>query len=347
MLRRVKNPPNRYHPQLVEWIDAPEVELEIFEERAKSIIASNASPDVGFSHSVNAYRGCFHGCAYCYARRTHQYLDFGAGTDFERKLVVKVNAPDLLREAFMRPSWTGDTLAFSGVTDCYQPLEAHYELTRRCLEICREFRNPVVIITKGALVRRDIDILAALNEVTQVKVHMSIAFSDDAMAKLVEPFAPRPSVRFRALRELSAAGIPVGVGLAPIIPALNDSQIPEILQLAHEGGAESAWMTPLRLPGEVRDVFLANLHENFPTRAKKVINRIKAMRGGELNRSEFGKRMTGSGKEWEATEFLFDAACRKLGFGSKNRSERQPGSVRPTFRRPMEQLTIFELAEPS
>jgi len=219
-LRLISNPPNPWHSAYREWIDAPppEAQLEIYEEQAKTVLSENDSPDVGFRFSLNPYRGCFHACAYCYARPTHQYWDFGAGTDFERKIIVKTNAPEKLREAFMKKSWQGELVVFSGNTDCYQPLEVPYTLTRRCLEVCREFRNPVGLITKSALIRRDIDVLAALARDARAVVHMSIAFADDAMARKIEPNAPSPSTRFAAIRALTDAGIPVGVGIAPIIP---------------------------------------------------------------------------------------------------------------------------------
>ena len=194
MLKQVSNPPNPYAKYSVEWLgEPPQTEVELFEEEAKSIISKNNSPDLGFTYSCNPYRGCFHGCTYCYARPTHQYLDFGAGTDFEKKIIVKKNAPELLEQAFMRPSWEGEVLVFSGITDCYQPLEASYGLTRRCLEICLKFKNPIAIITKGALIRRDVELLRELAQLTHVQVHHSIPFLDDKLAKLIEPHAPRPT----------------------------------------------------------------------------------------------------------------------------------------------------------
>ena len=192
MIKRLENPPNRYVQYSYEWLDVPpETHLEIFEERSRTVLSTNDSPDVGFGFSVNPYRGCFHACAYCFARPTHQYLDFGAGTDFERKIVVKINAPQLLEKEFWAPKWSGDTIVFSGVTDCYQPLECQYELTRRCLEVCARFSNPVSIITKGALVTRDIDVLLRIQERSSVRVFISIPFADDELSKKIEPGAPR------------------------------------------------------------------------------------------------------------------------------------------------------------
>lgn len=338
MLKPVSNPPNPYHKTIVEWLDCPpNAQLQVYEEEVKSILSTNDSPDIGFEYSINPYRGCFHGCAYCYARPTHQYIDFGAGSDFERKIVAKVNAAEKLREAFMKKSWQGEEIVFSGVTDCYQPLEARYELTRRCLEVCAEFRNPVAIITKGALIRRDIDVLKRLNEHASLKVMMSIAFSDDKMSKEIEPNAPRPSVRFRAMEELAAAGISVGVGCAPVICGLNDSQIPAILEEAKNCGATTAFMTLLRLPAEVKDVFLERLQQTYPDRFNKVVNQLKEMKGGKLNRTEFGKRMRGEGPQWEAIRFLFKNSCEKLGLNKKGEGQERVS----TFRRPERQLKLF------
>lgn len=340
MLKPVSNPPNPYSKLDLEWIDAaPDAALTIYEEEAKSIITRNSSPDIPFSFSVNPYRGCFHGCAYCYARPTHQYLDFGAGSDFERKIVAKVNAPSLLRAEFMKRSWKGEPLTFSGITDCYQPLEASYRLTRGCLEVCRDFSNPVSIVTKGALIRRDLDLLREIHERSSLQVYMSIAFADDDLSKKLEPGAPRPSTRFRAMRELTAAGISVGVGLAPVIPGLNDREIPSILELAKEAGASSAFMTLVRLPKEVKPVFLERLNEEFPSRAKKVVSQIGAMKDGTLNRSQFGTRMVGNGPQWDAVEFLFNRTVERLGLRAG--AHEPEGPRRSTFRRPGEQLTLL------
>lgn len=340
MIRYVENPPNPFKKEDIQWLDEPPVaSLKIYEERSKSILTENDSPDVGFRWGVNPYRGCFHACAYCYARRTHQYLDFGAGTDFETKIVAKVNAPELLREAFMKRSWCGETVAFSGVTDCYQPLESSYRLTRRCLEVCAEYRNPVAIITKGALVRRDLDLLIELSRNAKAQVFMSIAFSDDRMSKLIEPGAPRPSVRLRALKELSDAGIATGVGVAPVIPGLNDVQIHEVLKLAAAAGAKRAFMTLLRLPGEVQEVFLPRLERAFPTRYRKVVGQLREMKGGLLNRSNFGERMRGDGERWKAVEWMFEQGCRKYGLNMEDVA--QVKADIGTFRRPTKQLALL------
>jgi DNA repair photolyase len=344
VLRPVRNPPNPWRTRHVEWLGPPpRAELVIYEERARSILSENESPDVGFRFSLNPYRGCAHACAYCYARPFHQYLDFGAGTDFDRKIVVKVNAPELLRKAFLRPSWTGECIAFSGATDCYQPLEASYRLTRRCLELCRDFRNPVGIVTKSLLVRRDADVLLALAEVARVRVSLSIPFSDDDMARRIEPGAPPPSARFRVLRDLATAGLEVGVGVAPIVPGLNDDQVPEILARAADAGARTAFRLPLRLPAEVVDVFLPALAEAYPHRANKVEAAIREMRGGRLNDPRFGRRFEAGGDRWRAIEELFSLTCRRVGLEDVHRSygpEREPAGE-TTFRCPRSQLTLW------
>ena len=337
-MRKVDNPPNPWNDTQVEWLDAPQAELEIFEEEAKTILSENDSPDLGFRFSLNPYRGCFHACAYCYARPSHQYWDFGAGTDFERKIVVKINAPEKLRETFLKRSWKGELIVISGNTDCYQPLEASYKLTRGCLEVCRDFRNPVALITKGALIRRDLDVLAALCREASAFVTMSIAFSDDAMSRKIEPGTPSPSTRFAAMRALSEAGIPVGVGVAPIIPGLNDSQVAEILERAKDNGASRAFRVMLRLPSEVKPVFFSRLQEAYPDRAQKVLHAIQEMRGGALYRSQFHERQKGTGQRWEAIEWLFELTCRKLGL---NNTEKHPEPAQ-TFRRPDGQMRLFE-----
>lgn len=339
MPRPVANPPNPWASTHVEYLgEPPPAALEVFEERARTIIASNESPDIPFRHSVNPYRGCFHGCAYCFARPTHQYLGFGAGTDFERKIVVKTNAVELLREAFMQPRWQGDALAISGVTDCYQPLEASYRLTRGLLEVCREFRNPVGIVTKGALVERDLDVLLGLAAVASVRVFLSIPFADDAMGRAIEPYAASITRRFAVLEALSSAGITTGVSVSPVIPGLNDDQIPEILERAREAGAKSAFMVMLRLPAEVRPVFLERLHEAVPLRAGKVISAIEQSRGGQLYDPRFGARMRGQGPRWAAIEALFEMHRRRLGFGDEEgRVVEEP----TTFRRPTAQQELF------
>jgi DNA repair photolyase len=322
MPRPVANPPNPWRSTHVEWLEPPPpARLEVFEEEARSVLARNDSPDVSFRFGVNPYRGCQHGCAYCYARRTHQYLDFGAGTDFERKIVVKVNAPERLALELARPVLRGETIVFSGNTDCYQPLEACYGLTRRCLEVCRDRGNPVAVITKAALVRRDADVLAAIARRSEARVFLSIPFADDRVARRIEPGAPAPARRFETLRALRDAGVPTGVSLAPLIPGLNDSDVPEILERARAAGAEVAFTTLVRLPQEVLPVFRERLAEAFPERARKVESAIRELRGGRWNESRFGARMRGEGPRWEAVRRLFEIHCRRLGYAQRGGSD--------------------------
>ena len=339
-MRRVANPPNPYHSTIVEWTEEPpEAELEIYEEtETRSIITRNQSPDVGFEYSVNPYRGCTHACTYCFARPYHEYLGFGAGTDFERKIVVKVRAPEILRRELMRPGWQGAPLAFSFTSDPYLPLENHYSLTRRCLEVCLEFRQPAEIVTKSALVRRDAELLGELARQASCGVYFSIPFVDDETARALEPFAPSPSARFRAMRELAEAGISVGIGLAPMIPGLNDSDIPQLLKQAREAGAGAAWMTMLRLPGSVAPYFVERLRERLPLKAERVLNHIREERGGRLNSADFGARMKGTSEQWKMVEQLFRLYCSRLGF---NRENSQPIKEN-TFRRPSLQSTLFD-----
>jgi len=340
-MRYVANPPNPWSSTQVEWIgEPPEAKLEVFEETAtRSIITHNDSPDVGFEYSVNCYRGCPHACSYCFSRPTHEYLGFGAGTDFERKIVAKVHAPELLREELMKPSWKGQALTFSFTSDPYLPLEAHYRLTRRCLEVCLEFRNPVGIVTKSALVRRDLDLLIQLTREADVAVYFTVPFLDHETARAVEPFAPFPEARFQAMRALAEAGVNVGIGIAPVIPGLNDSQIPELLKRAHEAGARTAWITMLRLPGNVAPYFQERLQAELPAKAKRVLNRIREMRGGKLNSSEFGARMRGTGQYWEMVEQVFKIHCKRLGFNQSQNTSEQRGN---TFRRPSAQGRLFD-----
>jgi DNA repair photolyase len=341
MPRRVSNPPNPWVSVHAEWLgEPPEATLEVYEEEARSIIARNDSPDIAFEYSVNPYRGCFHACSYCYARPTHQYLGFGAGTDFERRIVVKTNAPERLRAELSRKSWKGDTLVFSGVTDAYQPLEAVYGLTRRCLEVCLEFRNPVGIVTKGALIRRDVDLLAGLAREAAATVYVSIPFADEAAARALEPNVASPERRFETLAALSAAGIRTGVSVAPVIPGLNDSQIAGVLNRAREAGATGAFLTLLRLPAEVLPVFEERLKEAFPDRAARVWSAIRQVRGGRLNDPRWGSRMEGSGPRWAAIESLFDVECRRLGLNADGEPKHPRTS---TFRRPEAQPTLFDL----
>jgi DNA repair photolyase len=339
-MRYVENPPNPWLSHSVEWIgEPPEAALEVFDETAtRSIITHNDSPDVGFDYSVNCYRGCSHACTYCFSRPTHEYLGFGAGTDFERKLVAKVNAPDLLRKELMKPSWKGDELVFSFTSDPYVPLEASYKLTRRCLEVCLEFRNPVSIVTKSALIKRDKDLLAELAEKASASVYFTVPFRDYETARALEPFAPSPDARFKAMKELADAGISVGIGIAPIILSLNDSHIPELLERAQASGARKAFITLLRLPGNVAPYFEQRLRERLPTKADRIMNRLKEARGGKLNSSNFGERMVGKSEQWRVVTRIFEVHCKRLGINQERTGEMPK---RDTFRRPTAQKSLF------
>lgn len=344
MAKLTHNPKNPWQATHVEWLEqAPPADLRVYEEEARSILSANKSPDLGFSWSVNPYRGCFHACSYCYARPSHQYLDLGAGTDFERKLFVKTNAPKLLTEAFERPSWKGEQITFSGNTDCYQPLELERRLTRELLTICAAFRNPVGIITKSAMIERDIDVLQDLQRDASVHVYISIPFLDRTMARRIEPGAPSPSARLAAMRALSEAGIPVGLALAPIIPGLNDDQVLPILEAAAENGARFAFRSLVRLEDEVEEVFLASLQDTYPDRFDKVQNAIREMRGGKLSEKRFGHRFRGEGARWEMIAQLFDQGAKRLGIQAMHEREihERARNVEHTFRRPGNQLELF------
>jgi len=334
----LENPQNRFERHHVEYEEgAPDAALEVYDDASQSILSENDSPDIGFRFSVNPYRGCLHGCAYCYARPSHEYLGFGAGSDFERKLVVKRRAPELLAQAFDRRSWRGDLVVFSGNTDCYQPLEKSLELTRGCLAVCARYRNPVHIITKSALVERDLDLLTDLAAHAHAGVTLSIPFLDPAIARAMEPYAPPPSRRIEAVRRLAAAGLNVSVNIAPVIPGLNDREIIPILEAVHAAGATGAAMVPLRLPGSVAEVFTERLRSALPLAAEKILTRVREMRGGKLNDPSFGGRMQGSGRYIETVTELFDITVRRLGL-----EPREPSPRASTFRRPGPQLDLFD-----
>ena len=265
--RDTANPHNRFHTQVVEYDDGespPPATITLIEDQSRSILSENDSPDVGFRWSANPYRGCVHACLYCYARPTHEYLDMGAGTDFDTKIVIKRQAAELLREKFEKPSWTGELVMFSGVTDCYQPIEKELELTRKCLEVCLEYRNPVSIISKSALVERDIDLFLQLQEHARFHLSVSLAFTDNAMSRAIEPWAASPDRRFKVIETMAKAGVHVGVMLAPIIPGVNDSQMVELLERAAGCGATQAGWVLLRLPGAVKQVFEERTRQALP-----------------------------------------------------------------------------------
>jgi DNA repair photolyase len=311
----VANPHNRFASTTMEYEleDNPGAPLQVFEDHSRTILASNDSPDVGFDWSVNPYRGCFHACAYCFARPTHEYLSLGAGSDFERKIIVKKNAAELLRAAFDKKSWKGERVVFSGVTDCYQPLEAQLKLTRACLEVCAAYKNPVGIITKSPLIERDLELLVELNRVARCRVSVSIPFWDRDNAKAMEPFVTTPARRMKIVETLAKAGVPVGVSISPIVPGLNDEDIGDVMKAASEAGADHTFFVLLRLPGAVKEVFEAALRDKLPLRAEKVLRRMREAHGGELSDSRFGVRGRGHGVYAETIHALFDRLARRHG----------------------------------
>jgi len=317
-MRAVDNPRRRFEPHYLEWLEEPpSAELAVYEEEAtRTILSRNDSPDLPFRWSLNPYRGCTHACAYCYARPDHEYLGFGAGTDFDTHIVVKVRAADLLRRALCRPSWRGEWISLSGDTDCYQPLEGHYRITRGCLEACLDFRNPVSIVTKSHLVTRDVDLLADMARRARISVCLSIPFASTRPARLLEPGTPPPSRRFEAMRILSEAGVRTGVMFAPIIPGLNEHDIPEVLKRTREAGGSFACRQLLRLPGPVEEVFFGRLRSIMPDRAGRIESRIREVRGGKLSESRFGRRHHGSGVYWEAIDSLWRLHVERLGLGA-------------------------------
>lgn len=342
------NPPSRFVVQKGTWVepdpewrdeDDPAPVTRFTSDASRSVISWNDSPDVPFRASLNPYRGCEHGCSYCYARPTHEYFGLSAGLDFETRIVVKEDAPRLLRAELQRRSWEPQPIAMSGVTDCYQPAERRLRITRACLEVLAEFRNPVMIITKSALVARDVDVLAELARFDCASVTLSITSLDPALSGALEPRAARPHRRLEAVRALADAGVPVGVNVAPVIPGLNDREIPAILAAAKEHGAQRAGRVLLRLPHGVKELFEQWLAQHRPRERAKVLDRVRSMRGGELYDSTFGARMTGAGPYAAQVEQLFDVHAARLGLDG----ERRPLST-AHFRRPVPeggQLGLF------
>jgi DNA repair photolyase len=334
--RPISNPPNPWDPTTVDWLgDPPPALPRVYADATREILSRNESPDIPFRWSVNPYRGCAHGCAYCYARPTHEYLGFGAGTDFDTRIVAKLRAPDLLRRAFARPSWKGEPIAFSGNTDAWQPLEASLRLTRGCLEACLEFRNPVLVTTKAPLVERDLDLLAALARVGAVRASVSLPFLDASRARALEPWVASPERRLVTISRLAEAGVPVGVNVAPVIPGLNDEEIPRVLAAARDAGATRAHWLLLRLPGPVKAVFEERLRAALPERAERVLHRVRDTRDGRLYDARFGVRGRGEGEHARTISALFEASRARLGLA---------GDADPfpsTFRRPGAQLGLF------
>jgi len=335
------NPANRFEPLHVapdgEWLDAefaatgsvPHPRTQFFHDGTESILVHNDSPDVGPGWGLNCYRGCEHGCAYCFARPYHDYLGWSSGIDFETKILVKTRAPQLLRAELAARKWRPEPIMMSGVTDCYQPAERHFRLTRQCLEVLAEFRQPVGILTKNFLVTRDLDLLAELARWQCAAVNVTIVTLDADLAGRLEPRAARPEHRLRAIRLLADAGVPVGVMVAPVIPGLTDHELPGILAAAAAAGARRASYVTLRLPYTVKDVFLKWLDDHEPGKKERVLSRIREMRGGKLYDATFGDRLRGQGIFAEQIRQMFEVATRRAGL---NREETPLSTVH--FRRP-------------
>jgi DNA repair photolyase len=330
-----ENPTNRF--EKIDVVVDPDGDCAPAEDGVKTIylrdstrkvIAHNDSPDVGFEWSINPYRGCEHGCIYCYARPTHEWLGFSAGLDFETKIMVKMDAPELLAAELSSKKWKAATISVSGVTDCYQPVERKLQITRKCIRVMSAFGNPFGIITKSALVTRDIDILAEAAKRKLCVVMLSVTTLDEEVHRVMEPRASTPRRRLEAIAKLTHAGVPVGVMVAPVVPGLTDHEVPAILKAVREAGAMSAGYVPVRLPYGVKDLFEAWLERHFPDRKSKVLNRIMELRGGKLNDSEFGSRMHGEGIWAEQMKRVFEVAKRRVGMGE------MPGVTLEHFRVP-------------
>lgn len=312
---------------------------DVLEDAARTIIARNQSPDISFDRSINPYRGCEHGCIYCYARPTHTYLGHSAGLDFETKIYAKSRAAALLEAELSSPGYTPQTIALGANTDPYQPLEKEREITRSILKVLAKTRHPVGIVTKNALVTRDIDILAPMAEQGLVKVAVSITTLDRRLARTMEPRASTPDKRLDAIRQLTAAGIPTAVMMAPIIPALNDHEIERLLTAAREAGAQEAGYVLLRLPLEIKELFREWLMDAFPDRAARVLNILRSMHGGEDYVAQFGHRQRGSGPYAEQIEFRFRLARMRLGLDGERLSLRTDLFEKPFSRG--QQLGLF------
>lgn len=316
--------------------DLPLVQTQVYKDTSRKIITENKSPDIGFDFSINAYRGCEHGCAYCYARPTHEYLGHSAGLDFESKIYVKEEAPELLRSELMKKSWKPETIMMSGVTDCYQPLERKYELTRRLLRVLADFKNPVGIITKNHLVTRDIDILSEMAADQLAVVYVSVTTLNSDLGRKLEPRTSSPEMRLKAIKQLAENGIPVGVNVAPVIPGLTDHELPQILEKARDHGASRAGFVPLRLPYSVVEIFSEWLNTHRPESREKVLSAVKSFRGGELNDANFGSRMRGEGPKADNLRAMFHLFTKKYHLNEKNFALRND-----LFRRPGDQLGFF------
>ena len=337
------NPANRFAALTIEpdpdeqpGDEVPSLTTRFYRDFTRTIIAHNDSPDVGFESSLNPYRGCEHGCIYCYARPTHEFLGFSAGLDFESRIMVKEDAPELLAAELSSPRWQPQVIAMSGVTDPYQPVERRLQLTRRCLAVLARFRNPVGIITKNQLVTRDLDLLGELAAHHAAAVNISVTSLDPQLQRILEPRTSSPRARLDAITQMRQAGVPVGVMVAPIIPGLTDHEVPAILKACAAAGAQWAGYTVVRLPLAVAPLFERWLEEHFPDRKEKVLGRIRHLRGGErLNDPRFRSRMRGEGVFAEQIRALFAAGCKRAGIGQR------PELSTAAFRRPNEQLSLF------
>lgn len=338
------NPTSRFETIAIERDDSHDAHdderilprTNFISDSTRSIIAYNKSPDIPFEAGVNPYRGCEHGCAYCFARPFHEYLGFSAGLDFETNILVKRDAAALLRTELSAKSYRPQVISMSGITDVYQPIERKLQLTRQCMEVLLAFRNPVSVITKNHLVTRDIDLFRQMAEYNGVSVNVSITTLDASLSAKLEPRASAPSRRLAAIEACAKAGVPVGVMAAPLIPGLTDHELPAILKAAREAGATYASTIAVRLPGAVQQIFVNWLHTHYPDRAQRVINRIKAMRGGQLNDARFYERFHPKGETADQIRSMFHLHCRRLGF-----SHHGPSLSTDAFRRPGEQLALF------
>jgi DNA repair photolyase len=342
--------PSRPDPRFMEfsreaiddgWTEQERLPLrtEVQIDKSRTILTYNKSPDVPFDRSINPYRGCEHGCVYCFARPSHAYLDLSPGLDFESRLFVKPEAGSLLANELAKPGYKPAPIALGVNTDAWQPVERKYGITRELLQVLKEFSHPVSMITKSALIERDIDILAPMAEQGLVQVMISVTTLDRELSRLMEPRAAAPHRRLQTIRTLRAAGIPVGVLFAPVIPMLNDNEMETILAAVAEAGATTAGYVMLRLPHEVKDLFQQWLEQHYPLKAEHVLNRVRDLRGGRLNSTEFGERMTGSGEYANLIEQRFRLACKNKGLS------REGGELRcDVFRVPVragDQMALF------
>jgi len=339
------NPHNRFAPTRSEAYDdgweqevPPTRATEVRSETAKTVITRNQSPDVGFDRSVNPYRGCEHGCIYCFARPSHAYWDLSPGIDFETRLIAKTNLAERLEQELSKPGYVPQPIALGVNTDAYQPLEREQRLTRQALEILLRYRHPVHIITKGSLVLRDLDLLVPLAEQRLVSVSVSLTTLDDELKRIMEPRAASPAARLRVLRTLHQAGVPVSVMCAPMIPMINDMELERMLEAAREAGAASAGYVLLRLPYELAGLFEDWLAEHFPQRVGHVLSLVRQSRGGRNNDSRFGSRMRGEGQFAELLAQRFRLACRRLGY---NRRDQNFGLDCSRFAPPGQQMSLL------